>query len=79
MTINFIKIFVDELVCLTKVDGSTIICILQSSKNNFGELENLSSDLLDFHELVITVKVDEDKRLDFPIRIKDIHSIERTT
>lgn len=77
MTINLIKIFTDELVRLTMVDGSHNICIIQSSKNDIGALENLSSDLMGLHEIEVTVNCDGNIRLDFPIKIKDIHTLEK--
>lgn len=77
MGVNFIKIFVDELIVLEKVDGTKINCIIQSSKNNFELIHNLTTELQDLYEIVVTVNLHENKRLDFPIRIKDIHSIER--
>lgn len=77
MEVKYIKIFADELIVLEKVDGTKINCIIQSSKNDFDRIQNLTADLQDLHEIVVTVKLEGDKRLDFPVRIKDILSIEQ--
>lgn len=69
--------FADEFVVLEKVDGTEINCIIQSKKNDFDQIQNFTPDLQDIHEIVITVKLGCNERLDFPIRIKDILSLER--
>ena len=79
MRINYISIFTDELIALEKIDGSKLKCIIQSKKNHLDEFEALSSELQDLHQIIVTVKTEGNKRLDFPIKIRDIHSIERTT
>lgn len=77
MEVKYIRIFADELVVLEKVDGTIINCVMQSSKNDFDLLQNLTSDIQDLHEIVITIKLEGNKRLDFPVKIKDILSLER--
>lgn len=77
MGTKYIKIFADELIVLEKVDGTIINCVMQSSKNDFDRIQNLSPDLQDLYEIGVTVKLDDNKRLDFPVRIKDILSIEQ--
>ncbi|MBO0340946.1 hypothetical protein [Flagellimonas profundi] len=77
MWVKYVKIFIDEMVTLEKVDGESIQGIIQSAKNSIDHIEKLSSDLQDLHEIVVTVKLEGKGRLDLPIKIKDIHSIER--
>lgn len=76
MSIKYIKIFVDELVAIEKVDGTVYDCVIDSNKNDLNSLEELSSDLQDFYEITVTLEGKES--LDMEIRIKEIHSIERT-
>ncbi|MBW8241475.1 hypothetical protein K1F50_01595 [Muricauda oceani] len=77
MGVKFIKIFIDEMVTLEKLDGERIQGIIQSSKNDIQQIEGLSTDLQDLHEILFTVKLEGKERLDLPIKLKDIHSIER--
>jgi hypothetical protein len=78
MNARYIEFFMDELVILERIDGSEIECIIQSSKNNLDEIKPLSADLQGLHEIIVTVKLENLKRIDFPIKISSIHSIERT-
>ncbi len=78
MDAEYIEIFKDELVILERINGSKIECIIQSSKNNLDEIKSLSVDLQGLHEIIVTVKLENPKRIDFSIKISSIHSIERT-
>lgn len=77
MGLEYIKIFTDEWISLETSDGSLILGIIQSTKNNFEGFKDYSSEIQELSEIVITVKKKGNDRLDFPIKIKDIKSIER--
>lgn len=77
MSTTYIKIFTDEWVTLETSDGTKLSGIIQSSKNDFVRIENYSPEIQGLHEIVITVKQKGNDRWDFPIKIKDILSIER--
>lgn len=77
MDARYIEIFLDELVMVERINGPEIECIIQSSKNNLGEIKRLSPDLQGLHEIIVTVKLENLKRFDFPIKISSIVSIER--
>lgn len=79
MGVKYVKIFIDELVTLEKVDGESIQGIIQSTKNDIDQIEKLSTDLQDLHEIIVTIKSEDLKRKDIPIKIKDIHTLERIT
>ncbi len=74
---KYIRIFIDEMVTLEKLDGKSIQGVIQSSKNDIQQIERLSTDLQDLHEILFTVKLERKGRLDLPIKLGDIHSIER--
>lgn len=77
MEAKYIKIFTDEVVTLETSDASILSCIIQSSKNNFDQFENYSLEIQQLHEIIVTVHIKGNDRLDIPIKIKDIQSIER--
>lgn len=68
MNARYIEFFMDELVILERIDGSETECIIQSSKNNLDEIKRLSTDLQGLHEINVTVKLENLKRFDFPIK-----------
>lgn len=74
---EYIKIFADEWISLETSDCSLLLGIIQSSKNNFDLIGNYSTEIQELHEIIFTVKQKGNDRFDFPIRIKDIQSIER--
>lgn len=53
MGVNYIKIFADEFIVLEKVDGTKTNCNMQSSKNDFELIHNLTKELQDLYELVV--------------------------
>jgi hypothetical protein len=77
MGASYIKIFTDEWVTLETIDALRLSGIIQSSKNQFDLLENYSTEIQELNEIVVTVKINGIDRLDIPIKIKDIGSIER--
>ncbi|MFC4218994.1 hypothetical protein [Flagellimonas marina] len=77
MGAEYIKIFTDEMIVLETSDGSPLLGIIQSSKNNLDRLEAYSTEIQELYEIVITVGQKGNDRCDFPIKIKDIRSIER--
>jgi len=78
MDTRYIELFMDELVIVERIDESDIECIIQSSKNNLDEIKCLSVDLQGLHEIIVTVKLENQKRFDFSIKVSSIDSIERT-
>ncbi|MHA7830208.1 MAG: hypothetical protein ACX93O_03855 [Flagellimonas sp.] len=77
MEAKYIKIFTDEVVTLETSDASILSCIIQSSKKNFAHFENCSPEIQELYEIIVTVNIKGKDRLDLPIKIKDIQSIER--
>jgi hypothetical protein len=77
MIVGYIKIFADEMVMLETSDGSLLLGIIQSSKNNFDHFENYPTDIQELQEMVITVRLKSNYRLDLAVKMSDIQSIER--